>query len=596
MRGSNSTLIGNIKSLTGNRISIQLDDKLKSIMPIINGLLYRVGQIGSFIKIPLGFTDLYGFVNQIGADALPEALKKVALEGIIDMQFTTRWMSAVLIGETLFNKFQRGVTQFPNVEDEVHLVTLEDLEIVYGGLEDKNSITVGNISLAESLPAKIDIDKFLTRHCVLVGSTGSGKSNAVSVIVNSISQKKEFKSPRILIIDPHGEYSSTLTGNSQVYKINADVAKKERELQIPFWALPFEELLKSFRGKLSDTQNDYLREKILDLKLKASNHLTTKPRNGAITVDSPIPFSLKKMWFDLDDFERQTYSDTQRTILTSMTQTGDAENLLSNLYQPATTTNSAPYLNVRAKGVLNFLESVRNRLIDKSYEFLFQPRDYEPSLDGKCNKDLDVLLSEWLGSEKSITVLDLSGIPSEIMTSISGTLLKIIYDALFWGQNLNVGGRKQPILIVLEEAHNYLKAGEDSISSRTVQAISKEGRKYGIGLLLVTQRPSELDETVLSQCGTLIALRMYNQRDRGHVSSSIQDDLNNITDLLPSLRTGEALIIGEGVKIPSRIKFYKMPDSPKSSDPNVSVEWSKDKPDGKEYSKTVEFWRDKKFN
>jgi DNA helicase HerA-like ATPase len=159
-----------------------------------------------------------------------------------------------------------------------------------------------------------------------------------------------------------------------------------------------------------------------------------------------------------------------------------------------------------------------------------------------------------------------------------------------------VGGRKQPLLIVLEEAHNYLKTGVDSISSRTVQAIAKEGRKYGLGLLLVTQRPTELDETVLSQCGTVIALRMYNPSDRTHVSSALQDDLNNITDLLPSLRTGEALIIGEAVKIPSRAKIFKVADSPKSSDPKVSIEWGKNQPNAVEYSKAVELWRDQKFN
>lgn len=125
------------------------------------------------------------------------------------------------------------------------------------------------------------------------------------------------------------------------------------------------------------------------------------------------------------------------------------------------------------------------------------------------------------------------------MTSISGTLLKIVYDTLFWGQELKVGGKKQPLLIVLEEAHNYLKAGERSVSSKTVQSIAKEGRKYGVGLALVTQRPSELNETVLSQCGSIIALRMNNAKDRSYVSAAIQDELQSITILLPSLRTGD---------------------------------------------------------
>jgi DNA helicase HerA-like ATPase len=183
------------------------------------------------------------------------------------------------------------------------------------------------------------------------------------------------------------------------------------------------------------------------------------------------------------------------------------------------------------------------------------------------------------------------------MTSISGTLLKIIYDALFWGQNLSIGGKEQPLLIVLEEAHNYLKAGEDSISSRAVQSIAKEGRKYGVGLALVTQRPSELDETVLSQCGTIIALRMNNSKDRGHIRSAIQDELQTMIDLLPNLRTGEGIISGEGVKIPSRVQFYKLSNAPKSSDPIVSEKWMNDKSKITEddYKNLLSLWRNQKL-
>ena len=245
---------------------------------------------------------------------------------------------------------------------------------------------------------------------------------------------------------------------------------------------------------------------------------------------------------------------------------------------------------------MGFLDSVRLRLKDSTYNFLFYPGNYEPNLAGKIEKDISSLLFEWLGSKKPITILDLSGIPSEIMTSISGTLLKIIYDALFWGQNLSNGGKEQPLLIVLEEAHNYLRAGENSISSRAVQSIAKEGRKYGVGLALVTQRPSELDETVLSQCGTIIALRMNNAKDRGHIRSAIQDELQTMVDLLPSLRTGEGIISGEGVKIPSRVQFYKLSNAPKGSDPKASEKWMEEKEiELEDYNKLLSYWRNQKL-
>lgn len=205
------------------------------------------------------------------------------------------------------------------------------------------------------------------------------------------------------------------------------------------------------------------------------------------------------------------------------------------------------------------------------------------------------MLEGWLGHDKPITILDLSGVPPDLTISISGSLLKVIYDAMFWAQDLPVGSRQQPLLVTLEEAHNYLKAGERAISSRTVQTIAKEGRKYGVGLLLITQRPTELDETVLSQCGTVIALRMTNKGDRGHISAAVQDELYDMVALLPSLRTGEALILGEAVQIPSRIRFYKASHTPRSGDPIVSKEWRKPRPDPSAYQVAIHNWRCQRF-
>lgn len=569
------TQIGEIVSVSGNVISVQLSDSIKSNMPIIDGVVYRIGQIGSFLKIPLGYANLYGIVTQIGAAAIPEKLKE-----IVDQDYTKldnkQWLNMVLVGEQSGKKFERGVSQSPTTGDNVHLVTIKDLDVIYGGYDENNSITIGNISLSESLNAKIDLNKLVSRHCAILGSTGSGKSNAVGVVLKAIAYKK-FKRSRILVIDPHGEYNSILKHYSNVYKIKADLKKQQKELFIPFWALPFEELMSIFSGNLSDQNKDYFREKIVEAKLESVAINVIDIEKHLVTADSPIPFSIKKLWFDLDDFERQTFNERAKPeTVTEKQVIGDADKLVSNEYIPASAGGGAPFLNNQAKGILSFLNSVRTKLSDSRYDFLFSPEKYTPNLEGKIEKDLSGLLFDWLGSDKPVTILDLSGIPSEIMTSISGTLLKIIYDALFWGQNSNVGGKEQPLLIVLEEAHNYLKAGENSIASKSVQTIAKEGRKYGVGLLLVTQRPSELDETVLSQCGTVIALRMNNSKDRGHIRSAIQDELQTMIDLLPSLRTGEAIISGESVKIPSRIQFFKLSNAPKGSDPIVVEKWAED--------------------
>lgn len=588
------TEIGEIVSVSGNVITVQLSDNMKSNMPVIDGVVYRIGQIGSFLKVPLGYANLYGIVTQIGAAAIPDSIKEIIAQDYTKLD-NKQWLNMVLVGEQIGRKFNRGVSQSPTTGDKVHLVTIKDLDIIYGGYDESNSITLGNISISESLNARIDLNKLVSRHCAILGSTGSGKSNAVGVILNAIANK-DYKSSRILVIDPHGEYNSILKGKSNVYKIRANSDENEKELHIPFWALPFNELMSIFSGNLTDQNRDYFRTKIVEAKLRSIDNNKINIEKELVTADTPVPFSIKQLWFELDDFERQTFREKGKPeTLTTKKVVGSAENLISNEYQPAGMGSSPPFLN-QAKGVLNFLDSVRLKLKDSTYNFLFKPGEHMPDLNGNVNKDLCNLLFDWLGSDKPITILDLSGIPSEVMISISGTVLKIIYDALFWGQNLPTGGKEQPLLIVLEEAHNYLQAGEKSISSRAVQTIAKEGRKYGVGLALVTQRPSELDETVLSQCGTIIALRMNNSKDRGHIRAAIQDELQTMIDLLPSLRTGEGIISGEGVKIPSRIQFYKLPNAPKSSDPKVSEKWMDDKIISiDDYKKLLSLWRNQKL-
>jgi len=587
------TEIGEIDSINGNSISVKLFDNIKSNMPVIDGVVYRVGQIGSFVRIPLGYANLYAIVTQIGSGAIPDSLKEIYYKDY-DSFKNTSWINIVLAGEQVGKRFERGVTQYPTTGDKVHLVTINDLDIIYGGYEDSNSITVGNISVSESLDAKIDLDKLISRHCAIVGSTGSGKSNSVSVLLESIA-KRNFPSSRILVIDPHGEYNDALSKYSRVIETNPK--KVENKLYIPFWALPFNELMKIFSGTISDANREYIRERVVEAKIASADENKLDVTKESITADSPIPFSIKQLWFELDDFERQTYLERAKPeTITAKTQIGDANKLKSNLYQPASAGGGSPFLNNQAKGILGFLDSVRNRLNDSSYNFLFNPGDFTPNLQGEIKSDIDSLFMDWLGNPLPITILDLSGIPSEIMSSISGTLLKIIYDGLFWGVNTKVGGKNQPLLIVLEEAHSYLKAGEHSISSRTVQMIAKEGRKYGVGLLLVTQRPSELDETVLSQCGTIIALRMNNSKDRGHIRSAVQDELQSMVDLLPSLRTGEALISGEAVKIPSRLKFFKISNAPKSYDPKASEKWlQKIENTETEYKSLLKSWRNKNY-
>lgn len=586
------THIGQVESVSGSTVTVKMATSYPSNMPIVDGTVYRVGQIGSFLRIPLGYANLFGIITQAGVLAMPEALL-AAYESNPSSVDGHRWLRMVLIGEQVGSTFDRGVLQSPTSGDPVHLVTNRDLRVVYGGYRAETSIVVGNQSASEGLAAHLDLDKLVSRHCAILGATGSGKSNAVSVTVNAIAAKA-LPSARVLLIDPHGEYASSLAGKCRVFKIGANVDLGEDELSVPFWALPFKELLALFPGRLSDQNEDYIRSKVLDLKRLSASGISGL-RQEAITADSPVPFSINKLWFELDDFERMTLQKDRCTLMPLDAQ-GDAEKLVPNRYPTAGLGTSAPFLNQRGKGILGFLDGMRSRLLDERYSFLFRPEGYLPELDGASPTPLPMLFATWFGHGTTVSILDLSAVPSDIMQTVSGCILKIVYDALFWGQSTPVGGKQQPLLVVLDEAHSYLKAGEQSISSRTVQAIAKEGRKYGVGLMLVTQRPSELDETVLSQCGSLVALRMSNPRDKSHVSAAMQDELREMADVLSSLRTGEAIVSGEFVRIPSRMRFFQAENAARSADPLASTLWARARPDTSEYETSVRNWRNQTFD
>jgi len=186
---------------------------------------------------------------------------------------------------------------------------------------------------------------------------------------------------------------------------------------------------------------------------------------------------------------------------------------------------------------------------------------------------LDALLEDWIGSRKPISILDLSGVPSAALNDLVGVLLRVLYDALFWARNLPEGGRERPLMLVLEEAHSYLGKDHSGAAAAAVRRIAKEGRKYGVGTMIVSQRPSEIDPTILSQCGTIFAMRLANDTDRNQVAGAAADNLKGLFDMLPVLRTGEAIIVGEAVSLPIRtlIDRPEKDRRPDSGDPRVVV-------------------------
>ena len=176
--------------------------------------------------------------------------------------------------------------------------------------------------------------------------------------------------------------------------------------------------------------------------------------------------------------------------------------------------NAGPFLNTQALGIQRQLNLLRSRLLDRRYDFLLHPGPWEPDEFGTVSKDLDALIGGWIGGKNPITILDLSGVPSGVLKQLVGSILKIVYESLFWSREKTEGGIERPLLVVMEEAHRYLSSGSDSLALETAQKIAKEGRKYGVGAMIISQRPSEVDETILSQCGTFFTLRLSNPADR----------------------------------------------------------------------------------
>lgn len=582
------TLLGHVGAVSGAMISIRQFQGIASGIAIIGGRSYKVGQVGSFVRIPQGYHDLYGIIADVGATATPETLKDAAARG-------ERWMTVQLVGEIVEAAFERGVSQYPSINDEVHLVTETDLEKIYGTAE-VGQVTIGRLAAAESIPVRIDLDRLVTRHSAVLGSTGSGKSTTVASLLRSISVgqggEKSFPSARILLLDVHGEYGKALSGVAKTFRVNPTA--NEEPLFIPYWAMEIGDLLHFLMGKIEEKALSPILDKILEAKLAVVGNGSTFPGvvANSLTSDSPIPFSLKQLWFELIDPEIKTWTDQARTA-TAKTADGDAEILKQPQYPHPGIGSSSPFTN--NAGVLSIrrqLTLLRSRLLDRQYDFMLHPGKWEPKLDGSVECDLPQLLEGWIGHDKPITILDLSGIPSTVMTRLIGGILNIIYQGLFWGRELPEGGRQRPQLIVMEEAHRYLGKDRDSPARDMVQRIVKEGRKFGVGAMIVSQRPSEIDDTILSQCGTFFALRLSNGSDRATVQAALPDNLSGVVDSLPVLRTGEAIVIGEAARLPVRCRVTLPHENnrPESGDPLVAFSWSATQTKG-DYEPLVAAWR-----
>lgn len=594
---SDVTYLGTVINVNSNVVEVEISKDIPSSAPIINGKMYRLGQIGTLVKIPIGNLTLYGIVSSVSNT--PGSIEVDSLEPYVG----SRFLQVQLIGEQFGNqKFERGIGTFPTINDEVHLVTEKDLKSIYGSYEE-GLIEIGKHSSSENLSVYLDLHNLVLRHSAILGSTGSGKSNTTANVIKSILNV--YQGSRVVLIDPHGEYPSAFTRKrkAKVFRINDPV----HPLYIPFWAMTFDELAFFLVGRpkgQENTSDKRLREEIVNLKKNNAQKLKAGNVDPAyITADSPIPFNIRKMWHNFNREVYGTHSVTGKDKQCRQTEElvdkdeGDPQKLIPAKFKPYSMGNIPPFKSSNEM-MYGYEQKIYSRLKDTRFDFMFNPKDFYDTIS---ENDIDKLFRDWIDHDERLTILDLSGVPFELIDISVGLISRLLFDSMYWGRFEQYTGRQRPLLMVYEEAHSYLPKNEESThiygyARKSVEKIFKEGRKFGMGAMVVTQRPSEISETILAQVGTFIALRLTNSSDQGTVKSASPNNMTNLIDLLPSLRIGEAVIVGEAIKIPSRVRIELVEPRPSSNDPKLVKNWQKEfKTNESQYKSVVTALREQKL-
>ncbi|WP_017473125.1 ATP-binding protein [Amphibacillus jilinensis] len=491
-----------------------------------------------------------------------------------DMETSTNdLIRATLIGTfksvdgTKRNLFKRGVNLFPNVDSECYLVNGENLQrfmnILDNEVKKSQKLIVGNFANDTNSQAILDGDKLFQRHASVLGSTGSGKSWCVATILEKAS---ELRYPNIIVFDMHGEYASLTKGESKIakgFKIAGagDLDSEDTNLiYLPFWMLNREEILSTILDRSdSNAPNQASRftAHLKTLKMTSVEDQNDESVKRSFTVDSPIPYSILDLIALLKEDDIGMKQGAKGMVK------GDWNGKLTR-----------------------FISRLETKVEDKRYAFLYNPRE-------ECNNYnwLNTFISKLLSmneDSKGIKIIDFSEVPSDILPVVTGTLARILYDVQFWMKN----DKRTPFTLLCDEAHLYLpvKDNADSVQKQALynfERIAKEGRKYGVSLFVVSQRPSDVSRTILSQCNNFVVLRLTNDRDQNVVKNLVPDSLKGVTDCLPILDVGEALILGDAILLPNRIKLKEPKLKPESNTVDFWSKWNEIEPEQAELVKAI---------
>ena len=522
--------IGRVLEIAGSGSSVIMDAAaLHALSSNADPSLAMSGQVGSQIKMKVAGAWLIANVRTLRAGDDP---------GTVCAKVDYLGEGKQTEDGSLIN-FRRGVTRYPIPGDELFPVSTRDMQGIFAA-DDSPHIEIGTVYPTDDIRGTLYIDPMLSKHFAILGSTGTGKSTSVALILHRISQLSP--EGHIVMIDPHGEYSAAFKDCGELF--NAD------NLQLPYWLLNFEEhceVLLTTDGAERQRDSDILAKCLLGARSKGK----TGEQYGRITVDSPIPYLL---------------SDLNTILVNEMGKLDRAGDTL-------------PYQRLKTK--LDELKA------DPRYTFMFSGMLVSDSMGSFLAK-----LFRLPSHGRPISIVDVSGIPSEVTSVVVSVLARMVFDYAIWSRT----EAQRPILLVCEEAHRYVPK-DDQASGQAVrkilERIAKEGRKYGVSLGLITQRPSDLAEGVLSQCGTIISMRLNNDRDQACVRAAMPEGARGFLDAIPALRNRECIVCGEGVAIPIRVRFDDLePEKrPASSDPSFAALWRETGGEEGIIQRTIKRWR-----
>jgi len=530
--------IGTIIEVDGSHIIAELDPGLTELSRVYGGETYPIGQFGSIVRIHVGRRLIYGFVGRLRMKAEYEAERGATPRAGTD----ERVVEADLFGEGEWTrddagkrnlKFERGVATYPLPQQTVYLTPMSELRFIYGHFKGA-VIQIGEHVGTGGAPCYADLNELLGKHTAVLGSTGAGKSAAVAAIIHSVLDRAEDADyanwkPRIIILDPHNEYSAAF---SAATRLSTD----DGTLALPYWMLSFQEMVALLIGKtefVATSQANIVKRALMDARKDGAGVLGLDAR--AITVDSPVPFTLAT-------FRGKVEGDKPPQA----SKQGSHNSILQKLDV------------LVADARLNFLMAEWSGEVDDPF-----PR----------------IVAQLVGDGTQPCVIDLSGVPNEVAGMSSAVIARLLFNLKVW--QTAEERATDPVLLVCEEAHRYVpNRGEAQYEAaqEAIRRIAKEGRKYGVGLLLVSQRPSEVEATVLSQCNSWIVLRVTNDSDRQHVRAILPDSMAGLTKMLSGLRRQEAIFVGQAAMLPSRIMIRDLADDqlPKSKDIDFDKGWQND--------------------